>query len=61
MVDEQELVDYDSTDDTQETKDKSVKRKDSHVSHNFNDFNLKCEILRATIESGFEHPSEGLI
>ena len=67
---DQELLDYDEEDagqeqqtngaDTAETK-KGVKG--SYVSihsSGFRDFLLKPELLRAIVDCGFEHPSEGM-
>jgi len=61
MPDEQEFLDNDETDDTIQTENKSETIKDSHVSHSFNDFLLKSELLRAIVDYGYEYPSEGFI
>jgi hypothetical protein len=83
MTDEQELLDYDETDDApqQQTGVKggtsngsgttavqnggtqSGPIRGSYVSihaSGFKDFLLKPELLRAIMDCGFEHPSEGL-
>lgn len=62
-----ELLDYDDDDEPQEapeswTPANKKEVKGSYVSiHNsgFRDFLLKSELLRAIVECGFEHPSEG--
>lgn len=67
---EQELLDYDEEETTQEQQaangaevaeaKKAVKG--SYVSihsSGFRDFLLKPELLRAIVDCGFEHPSEG--
>lgn len=82
MTDEQELLDYDETDDApQQTGTKtgtsngsstaqkgalagtqSGPIRGSYVSihaSGFKDFLLKPELLRAIMDCGFEHPSEG--
>ena len=85
MADEQELLDYDETDDApqQSTSGKSLAAngkggaaaqngastgtqsgnvRGSYVSihaSGFKDFLLKPELLRAIMDCGFEHPSEG--
>jgi superfamily II DNA/RNA helicase len=46
---------------TLQTENKSETIKDSHVSHSFNDFLLKSELLRAIVDYGYEYPSEGFI
>ena len=82
MTDEQELLDYDETDDAPQTGNKngtlngiihvqngsstgtqSGAIRGSYVSihaSGFKDFLLKPELLRAIMDCGFEHPSEGL-
>lgn len=59
MLDGQKLLNYDETDDTSQTENKSEPIKDSHVSGCFNDFLLKSELLRAVVDYGYENPSEG--
>lgn len=81
MTEEQELLDYDETDDApQQTGAKGVSAgnratgvqngaskssgptRGSYVSihaSGFKDFLLKPELLRAIMDCGFEHPSEG--
>jgi ATP-dependent RNA helicase UAP56/SUB2 len=83
MTDEQELLDYDETDDAPQTGTKSATSngssgttgvinggtgtqggtiRGSYVSihaSGFKDFLLKPELLRAIMDCGFEHPSEG--
>jgi len=86
MTDEQELLDYDETDDAPQTGNKngtangssgvtslqnggstgtqSGPIRGSYVSihaSGFKDFLLKPELLRAIMDCGFEHPSEGFI
>lgn len=64
---ESELLDYeeDENETTQEiTADKKEKKdvKGTYVSihsSGFRDFLLKPELLRAIVDCGFEHPSEG--
>ena len=72
---EGELLDYEEDDETVEAAatggdgegatvngDKKKDVKGSYVSihsSGFRDFLLKPEILRATVDCGFEHPSEG--
>ncbi len=84
MTEEQELLDYDETDDAPQTGDKGGTSngsgstgvqnggttgtqggpiRGSYVSihaSGFKDFLLKPELLRAIMDCGFEHPSEGL-
>ncbi len=83
MTDEQELLDYDETDDAPQTATKAGSAngssgatlngsstgaqggtiRGSYVSihaSGFKDFLLKPELLRAIMDCGFEHPSEGL-
>jgi ATP-dependent RNA helicase UAP56/SUB2 len=83
MTDEQELLDYDETDDAPQTGNKAGSAngnsgatlngsstgaqggtiRGSYVSihaSGFKDFLLKPELLRAIMDCGFEHPSEGL-
>lgn len=81
MTEEQELLDYDETDDAPQTTGKSSNGsgttgvqnggsggtqggpiRGSYVSihaSGFKDFLLKPELLRAIMDCGFEHPSEG--
>ena len=82
MTDEQELLDYDETDDAPQqtgtkggaangsatgqkgalTGTQSGPIRGSYVSihaSGFKDFLLKPELLRAIMDCGFEHPSEG--
>ena len=87
MTDEQELLDYDDTDDASHqqtgktgaangnTEISGVKNgsskgipagniRGSYVSihaSGFKDFLLKPELLRAIMDCGFEHPSEGKV
>jgi ATP-dependent RNA helicase UAP56/SUB2 len=85
MTEEQELLDYDETDDTPQqigvkggsangvgttgvkngasTGTQGGPIRGSYVSihaSGFKDFLLKPELLRAIMDCGFEHPSEGL-
>ena len=82
MADENELLDYDETDETPSTGTKTGSAngrngaalgngsstgaqgavRGSYVSihaSGFKDFLLKPELLRAIMDCGFEHPSEG--
>lgn len=67
MADNDELLDYeeDENETTAETGDKKEQKKDvkgtyvSIHSSGFRDFLLKPELLRAIVDCGFEHPSEG--
>ena len=77
MADEQDLLDYDETDDVPRKEDnngvtsiqngsstgtQSGAVRGSYVSihaSGFKDFLLKPELLRAIMDCGFEHPSEG--
>lgn len=61
---EEELVDYEEEDAGEETKavGKGDQAKIGYVgihSSGFKDFLLKPELLRAIVDCGFEHPSEG--
>ncbi|PWA57981.1 DEAD-box ATP-dependent RNA helicase 56 [Artemisia annua] len=65
---EEELLDYDDEDekalDTTNGKPASETVKKGYVgihSSGFRDFLLKPELLRAIVDSGFEHPSEGKV
>jgi len=60
---DEEPVDYDEDEGLQELKDDEHKdiKKGHYVgmhTSNFRDFILKPELLRATVDCGFEHPSE---
>lgn len=80
MADEQDLLDYDETDDVPRKDEKNSNNgltslqngnsngtqsgavRGSYVSMHasgFKDFLLKPELLRAIMDCGFEHPSEG--
>ncbi len=67
MADNEDLLDYEDDDQQPEPaiSNGSVEKKDvrgnyvSIHSSGFRDFLLKPEILRAIIDCGFEHPSEG--
>lgn len=68
--DENELLDYEEEEtetpaDAQATKDLAKKDvKGTYVSihsSGFRDFLLKPELLRAIVDCGFEHPSEGTL
>ena len=82
MTDEQELLDYDETDDAPQTGTKNGSLTGNNVQNGsttgtksgairgsyvsihasgFKDFLLKPELLRAIMDCGFEHPSEGFI
>ena len=61
-----ELVDFEEdeneTTKKEETKAKEIKK--GYVAINssgFRDFLLKPELLRAIVDCGFEHPSEGMV
>ena len=61
---EEELVDYEEEEDViVEKKDEEKDGKKGHYvgihSSGFRDFILKPETLRAVVDCGFEHPSEG--
>jgi superfamily II DNA/RNA helicase len=62
---EEELVDFEAEDEEtnkSESKEENKEHKKGYVgihSTNFKDFLLMPEILRAIVDSGFEHPSEG--
>ncbi|GFZ08363.1 DEAD/DEAH box RNA helicase family protein [Actinidia rufa] len=65
---EEELLDYeeeeDKIPDSVATKVNGESAKKGYVgihSSGFRDFLLKPELLRAIVDSGFEHPSEGKI
>lgn len=68
MADNDELLDYEEQDEQEEAihvggaGDTSAKPKGTYVSihsSGFRDFLLKPELLRAIVDCGFEHPSEG--
>lgn len=70
---EEELLDYSDSEDVapvapvaaaaaSESKEENGDKKGSYVgihSTGFRDFLLKPELLRAIVDCGFEHPSEG--
>jgi hypothetical protein len=61
MAEHEELIDYEDEDETIESKTAEIK-KGSYVgihATGFRDFLLKPELLRAIVDCGFEHPSEG--
>lgn len=68
-TEEQELLDYEEEDNETTTETGQDKAKDqkkdvkgtyvSIHSSGFRDFLLKPELLRAIVDCGFEHPSEG--
>ncbi|XP_022868596.1 DEAD-box ATP-dependent RNA helicase 56-like [Olea europaea var. sylvestris] len=64
---EEELLDYEEEDEKAPdsvTKVNGESAKKGYVgihSSGFRDFLLKPELLRAIVDSGFEHPSEGKI
>jgi len=65
-VDDEEIVDYGS--DLEENQPSGGDGKEIKKGHyvgihtsNFNDFILKPELLRAIVDCGFEHPSEGTV
>ncbi|KAL0486128.1 spliceosome RNA helicase DDX39B [Acrasis kona] len=64
--DDDYLVDFDEDEagdnNIEDGKDKSKETKKGYVAVNssgFKDFLLKPELLRAVVDCGFEHPSEG--
>ena len=68
MADNDDLLDYEDEEQTEQVVDGSVDAsakkevKGTYVSihsSGFRDFLLKPEILRAIVDCGFEHPSEG--
>lgn len=66
MADNDDLLDYeDETEPVETTETTEQPKKDvkgtyvSIHSSGFRDFLLKPEILRAIVDCGFEHPSEG--
>lgn len=69
MADADDLLDYEDEEnpeqtptETQSTTDQKKSVKGTYVSihsSGFRDFLLKPEILRAIVDCGFEHPSEG--
>lgn len=63
--DEQELLDYeDQIEEPAQEKATDAVAKKGYVgihSTGFKDFLLKPELLRAIVDCGFEHPSEGLL
>lgn len=68
MADNDDLLDYEDEEqaettvaDTHEVTKKDVKGTYVSIhSSGFRDFLLKPEILRAIVDCGFEHPSEGI-
>lgn len=67
MADNDDLLDYEDEEQTETTavENQEAPKKDvkgtyvSIHSSGFRDFLLKPEILRAIVDCGFEHPSEG--
>lgn len=67
MADNDDLLDYEDEEQTENTvtETQELPKKDvkgtyvSIHSSGFRDFLLKPEILRAIVDCGFEHPSEG--
>lgn len=68
MADNDDLLDYEDEEQTEQVVDGSgdlpkKEVKGTYVSihsSGFRDFLLKPEILRAIVDCGFEHPSEGI-
>jgi ATP-dependent RNA helicase UAP56/SUB2 len=60
----EDLIDYDEVDNEVQTKETvAPTTKGSYVgvhATGFRDFLLKPELLRAIVDCGFEHPSEGI-
>lgn len=72
MADNEDLLDYEDEEATEqgvvegagEAPAKAAPVKGTYVSihsSGFRDFLLKPEILRAIVDCGFEHPSEGML
>lgn len=65
MADNDDLLDYEDEEQTEQVVAETTEKKDvkgtyvSIHSSGFRDFLLKPEILRAIVDCGFEHPSEG--
>lgn len=67
MADNDDLLDYEDEEQTEQAVADSVDQPKKDVkgtyvsihSSGFRDFLLKPEILRAIVDCGFEHPSEG--
>lgn len=70
MADADDLLDYEDEEQTEQTANETAATNDhqkkgvkgtyvSIHSSGFRDFLLKPEILRAIVDCGFEHPSEG--
>lgn len=69
MADAEDLLDYEDEEQTEQTVNEAEVQeakkavKGTYVSihsSGFRDFLLKPEILRAIVDCGFEHPSEGM-
>lgn len=68
MADNDDLLDYEDEEQTEQAVADSVDQPKKDVkgtyvsihSSGFRDFLLKPEILRAIVDCGFEHPSEGM-
>ena len=71
MGDNEDLLDYEDEEQTEQVVNDvigdGIQKKDvkgtyvSIHSSGFRDFLLKPEILRAIVDCGFEHPSEGIV
>ena len=67
MADNEDLLDYEEEDQTEQVVAETTEQPKKDVkgtyvsihSSGFRDFLLKPEILRAIVDCGFEHPSEG--
>jgi len=64
---EEELVDYEEEEEETTAEAKTEEGKEVKKGHyvgihasGFRDFILKPELLRAVVDCGFEHPSEGM-
>jgi ATP-dependent RNA helicase UAP56/SUB2 len=59
---EDELIDFEPDNEPQVKKDVKPQGQQGYVgihASGFRDFLLKPELLRAVVDAGFEHPSEG--
>ena len=59
-----ELADFEPDNIVESDKNATKSSEKGHVaihSSGFRDFLLKPELLRAVVDAGFEHPSEGII
>jgi ATP-dependent RNA helicase UAP56/SUB2 len=67
IEEDEELVDFEEEEQEQAAESKDTKAKEvkkGYVAINssgFRDFLLKPELLKAIVDCGFEHPSEGIV